>query len=160
MKPRLVALLTVIAHLSAACGGARAPEPDLADMPLIAEMGRFGFVATVAGGQRLTGTLDVAPDTLVARAAELECRVAPQQPNGEVLTYDCVVPGTSGVSLLIDRRNPTRKSTWSMVSQVTKKRDICVAWRTWENGSRTCTRSEPEEYFERVRVNGPLVVTR
>ena len=143
-----------------ACGASRqsaSPSPEAVGLNA---MGRYGFVADLPGGQRLTGTLDVMPDTLLARVTNVECKVSPQQPNGDFLTYDCAVPGTPSVNLMIDRRNPTKKSTWAAVTQVAKKRDVCVAWRTWENGSRTCTRSEPDEYFERVRVQGALVVTR
>jgi hypothetical protein len=139
-----------------ACGVRRPVE----DVPSVAEFGRYSFVATMPGGQRLTGTLDVAPETLVVRAAITECRVAVTQQNTEYLTYDCAVPGTSGVKLLIDRRDPARKSTWTALTQVSKKRDVCTDYRTWENGARTCIRSSPEEYFERIRVQGPLVVSR
>lgn len=146
--------------LGALACAARRPAPPSPESVALDAMGRYGFVADVPGGQRLTGTLDVTPDTLLARVTNVECKVSPQQQNGDLLAYDCAVPGTPSVNLLIDRRNPTKKSTWAVVTQVAKKRDVCVAWRTWENGSRTCTRSEPEEYFERVRVQGALVVTR
>ena len=153
--PRTVGDVVLLA-LCTACGARRQVD----DVPSIAEFGRYAFVATIPGGQRLTGTLDVAPDTLIARAASSECRVAPEQPSGDFLSYDCVVPGTNGVSLFIDRRSPARKSTWAIITQVSKKRDVCTEYRTWENGTRTCIRSAPQEYFERVRVQGPLVVTR
>lgn len=152
---RVVAVVSFLA-LGIACG-ARRPADDVSS---IAAFGRYAFVATIPGGQRLTGTLDVAPDTLIARAASFECRVAPAQPSADFLAYDCVVPGTTGLSLLIDRRNPARKSTWAAITQVSKKRDVCTDYRTWENGTRTCIRSTPQEYFERVRLQGPLVVTR
>lgn len=142
-----------------ACGASR-PAPPSAEAVALDVVGRYGFVADMPGGQRLTGTLDVMPDTLLARVTNVECKVSPQQQDGELLAYDCAVPGTPSVNLFIDRRHPTRKSTWAVVTQVAKKRDVCVAWRTWENGSRTCTRSDPEEYYERVRVQGALVVTR
>jgi hypothetical protein len=142
-----------------ACGASR-PAPPGPEAVALDAMGRYGFVADVPGGQRLTGTLDVMTDTLLARVTNLECKVSPQQTNRDFLAYDCAVPGTPSVNLLIDRRNPTKKSTWAVVTQVSKKRDVCVAWRTWENGSRSCTLSQPEEYFERVRVQGALVVTR
>ena len=85
--------------------------------------------------------------------------MSPSQPGREVLVYECQLPGTTGINLQIDRRNPSRKSRWSLLTQVTKKRDICTEYRTWENGTRTCARSMPEEYLEKVRVEGSLVVT-
>lgn len=153
--PRTVAVVVLLA-LATACGARRQAN----DVPSIAEFGRYAFVATIPGGQRLTGTLDVAPDTVVARVASSECRVAPTQPSSDFLAYDCVVSGTTGVNLLIDRRSPARKSTWATITQVSKKRDVCSEYRTWENGTRSCIRSTPQEYFERVRVQGPLVVSR
>lgn len=152
---RLVVVASCLA-LGTGCGARR----SLDDVTPFAEFGRYAFVATMPGGQRLTGTLDVAPDTLVARGAANECKVATTQPSGDYLAYDCVLAGTSGVSLLIDRRSPARKSTWNATTQVSKKRDVCTDYRTWENGSRSCIRSEPQEYFERVRVQGSLTVTR
>jgi len=152
---RVVAAASFLA-LGAACGARRPME----DVTPFAEFGRYAFVAAMPGGHRVTGTLDVAPDTLVARASSTDCRVAATQPSGDYLAYECMVPGTAGVNLHIDRRSPSRKSTWNAVTQVSKKRDVCLDYRTWENGTRTCIRSEPQEYFERVRVQGPLVVTR
>jgi hypothetical protein len=153
--PRLIAVASLLA-LGTGCGARRPVE----DVTPFAEFGRYAFVATMPGGQRLTGTLDVAPDTLVARAASTECKVAATQPSGDYLAYECLVPGTTGVNLLIDRRNPSRKSTWNTLTQVSRRRDVCNEYRTWENGTRTCIRSTPEEYFERVRVQGALVVSR
>lgn len=150
---------TCLALGALACGASRSAPPGPGAVELDA-MGRYGFVADVPGGQRLTGTLDVMPDTLVARVTNVECKVNAQQTNRDFLAYDCAVPGTPSVNLLIDRRNPIKKSTWAVVAQVSKKRDVCVAWRTWENGSRSCTLRQPEEYIERVRVQGALVVTR
>ena len=150
---------TCLALGALACGASRSAPPGPGAVELDA-MGRYGFVADVPGGQRLTGTLDVMPDTLVARVTNVECKVSAQQTNRDFLAYDCAIPGTPGVNLLIDRRNPIKKSTWAVVAQVSKKRDVCVAWRTWENGSRSCTLRQPEEYIERVRVQGALVVTR
>jgi hypothetical protein len=120
--------------------------------------GRYPFTAEIASGQRLTGTIDIGPDTLIARPAGLECRVSPGQPGSGQLAYDCDLPGTSGVSLVIDRRSPLRRSQWVQSTQVSKKREICTQWRTWENGARTCEMSTPEEYFELVKKQGPLVV--
>ena len=122
--------------------------------------GRYPFTAEVATGQRLTGTIDIGPDTVVARPTGVECRVSPGQPSSDQLAYDCVLPGTNGVSLVIDRRSPLRRSQWVQSTQVTKKRDVCTQWRTWENGTRTCERSTPEEYFELVKRQGPIVVQR
>lgn len=141
--------------LTIACGTRRPPDYEVQSI----SFGRFAFVADLPGGQRLTGTIDVAPDTVVARTAAGECRVSPSQPGREVLVYECQLPGTTGINLQIDRRNPSRKSRWSLLTQVTKKRDICTEYRTWENGTRTCARSMPEEYLEKVRVEGSLVVT-
>ena len=35
-----------------------------------------------------------------------------------------------------------------------------LLYRTWENGTRTCITSMPEEYIEQVLVSDKLVVTR
>jgi hypothetical protein len=155
MPFRLAAVVSVLLF-GIACG-ARRPVDDVVPF---AELGRYAFMAPIPGGQRLAGTLDVAPDTLIARANSVDCRVASTQPSGDYLAYECTVPGTTGVDLFIDRRNPTRTSRWATTTRVVKKRDVCIDYRTWENGTRTCIRSEPQEYFERVRVEGSLVVTR
>jgi hypothetical protein len=152
---RNVAIASLIS-LSAGCSARRVVDDSLQPT----DFGRFTFVAVLAGGQRLTGTIDVAPDTIIARTATVMCHVSPSQASAALLAYECEVPGVSGLSLLIDRRNPVRKSTWTAMTQVTKTRNICTEYRTWENGTRTCERSMPQEYFERVRTQGPIVVTR
>lgn len=57
-------------------------------------------------------------------------------------------------------RHPVRRSTWSVTMPVRKQRDVCVEFRTWENGTQTCTRNVPAEYIEQVKMSGELVVTR
>jgi hypothetical protein len=37
---------------------------------------------------------------------------------------------------------------------------VCTEYRTWENGTRTCVTSMPDEYIEHVLVSNKLVVTR
>jgi hypothetical protein len=123
-------------------------------------MGRFLFTAEIASGQRLTGVIDLAPDTVIIRPTGIECKVAARQPSGDLLEHDCVVPGTNGVQLVIDRRSPLRRSMWVQSTQVQKKRAVCTQYRTWENGTRTCELSQPEEYFEVVKKQGPLVFHR
>jgi hypothetical protein len=151
------AIVVIICLAVAGCAqkGATAdvtPAPDAA--------GRYAFTAEIATGQRLAGTIDVAPDTVIVRPAGVECKVASRQQSTDQLAYDCVVPGTNGVSLVIDRRSPLRRSTWVQSTQVAKKRDVCTQFRTWENGTRTCEVSTPEEYFEVVKKQGPLVIQR
>ena len=108
----------------------------------------------------MSGLLDVSLDTIVVRSEAAPCRVMAEQSSRAALLYECGVPGTPGVRLSLDRRHPVRRSTWSVMMPVRKKRDVCVAYRTWENGTQTCTRSVPEEYIEQTRVSGELVVTR
>jgi len=144
---------------TAACSGA-ATRAATGITPGSDPYGRYPFTAEIATGQHLTGTIDIGPDTVIARPNGVECRVAPGQPSSDQLAYDCVLSGTNGVSLVIDRRSPLRRSQWVQSTQVSKKRDICTQWRTWENGSRTCEMSKPEEYFELVKRQGPLVVQR
>ena len=133
--------------------------PGGADLPL-EELGRFSFAIETRDGVRMTGLLDVSLDTIVARSETVPCRALAEQSSSAALAYECDVPGTPGVRLSLDRRHPVRRSTWSVVMPVRKKRDVCVAWRTWENGAQTCTRSVPEDYIENTRVTGELVVTR
>ena len=141
-------------------GGCSARQgPGGADLPL-EELGRFSFAIETRDGVRMTGLLDVSLDTIVARSETAPCRVMAEQSSSSALTYECGVPGTPGVRLSLDRRHPVRRSTWSVTMPVRKKRDVCVAWRTWENGTQTCTRSVPEEYTENTRVTGELIVTR
>ena len=150
------ALLTAII-VAAACGR---PRPvDLADPP-VAESGRFSFAIETRDGVRMKGVLDVSADTIVARSESAPCRHIAEHSTSGAITYECAVPGTPSLRLSLDRRFPIRRSSWSVMTPVRKKRDVCVAHRTWENGTQTCTRSMPEEYIDHVRVTGQLVVTR
>jgi hypothetical protein len=147
----LVAILLVQACRSRQGSGEVVPLEDV---------GRFSFLVEARDGVRMTGWLDVTLDTIVARSESAPCRFVAEQADRTHLPYECAAPGTSGVRLLLDRRYPLRRSTWSVVTPVRRKRDVCVAFRTWENGTRTCTRTMPEEYIEQVRQAGELVVTR
>src|SRR5687768_1527651 len=148
-----VLLTTVLAVM--AC---KARQDPVTESPL-SDLGRFSFVVEGRDVGRMTGLLDVTLDTIVARSEMAPCRVVPEKDRA-YLAYECAAPGTTGVRLTLDRRNPVRRSTWSILTPVRKKRDVCVAFRTWENGTRTCTRTMPEEYIEQVRRAGDLVVTR
>ena len=108
----------------------------------------------------MKGVLDVSADTIVARSESAPCRHMAEQSTTAAIAYECGVPGTPGLRLSLDRRYPVRRSSWSVMTPVRRKRDVCVAHRTWENGTQSCTRSMPEEYIEQVRVTGQLVVTR
>lgn len=147
----LVTLLVV-----PACGARRDPGGVLS----VEEFGRFSFLVESRDGIRMTGWLDVTLDTIVARSESAPCRFVAEQPDRTRITYECASPGTSGVRLSLDRRHPVRRSIWSVSTPVRKKRDVCVAFRTWENGTRTCTRTMPEEYIDQVRQTGELVVSR
>jgi hypothetical protein len=97
-------------------------------------------------------------DTVVPRPTDGECRVAPSVAAGrQHFVYECAVPGVSGIMLAFDRVNPLRRSTWGLSTTVRKTRAVCTGWRTWENGTRSCTRTEPEEYFDKVQLQGTLV---
>jgi hypothetical protein len=122
------------------------------------QIGTHAFQAELPGGVRYTGTVTVTEDTIVARPAHGECRLASTGTSRQQIVYECVVPGAPNVILALDRANPVRRSTWGMETTVRKSRSICTAWRTWENGTRTCTRSEPEEYFEKARLAGTLMM--
>jgi len=141
----------------AACA-APSRQEDL-DVP-IEELGRFKFLVETREGTRVTGLIDVALDTLVARSESAPCSRATEQPNRNQLVYECAAPGTSGIRLSLDRRHPIRNSKWAYFTPVMKTRDVCTAYRTWEDGRRTCTRSTPEQYVEQVWRSGELVVTR
>lgn len=140
-------------------GCASRQTPGEVDVP-VEELGRFSFAIETRDGVRMSGLLDVSLDTIVVRSELAPCRTVAGQSTSTALTYECAVPGTPGVRLLLDRRHPVRRSTWSVTMPVRKKRDVCVAFRTWENGTQTCTRSVPEEYIEQVKVSGELAVTR
>ena len=60
---RTVAVVALLA-LGTACGARRQVD----DVPSIAEFGRHAFVATIPGGQRLTGTL------VTGTTETVECR--------------------------------------------------------------------------------------
>jgi hypothetical protein len=152
---RFAALLT--ASVAAACSTQRGVE---ASNPPVAEVGRYSFTLETRDGVRMTGLLDVGADTIVARSESAPCRVMAERSTSAAIAYECQVAGTSGVRLSLDRRHPVRRSTWSVLTPVRKKRDVCLEYRTWENGTRTCVTSMPEEYTEQVLVSGELVVTR
>jgi hypothetical protein len=150
---------TALLAVGFVAGCASRQTPGDVEIPL-EELGRFSFAIETRDGVRMSGLLDVSLDTIVARSELAPCRVTAEQSTSAAFTYECRVPGTPGVKLLLDRRHPVRRSTWSVLMPVRKKRDVCVAFRTWENGTQTCTRSVPEEYIEQVKVSGELVVTR
>ena len=154
VKTSINHLLLVMLSLSAC----HAPQRDFA-IPL-EEVGRYSFMVETREGTRVNGTLDIALDTIVARSEAAPCRVMSDQPDRLRLTYECAAPGTAGIRLLIDRRHPVTNSSWSYFTPVRKRRDVCTSWRTWEDGTRTCERSMPEEYIEQVWRTGDLVVTR
>lgn len=126
----------------------------------VAELGRFSFAIETREGVRMKGLLDVSVDTIVARSDAAPCERMNERSTSAVIAYECKVPGTSGVKLLLDRRHPVRRSTWSVLTPIRKTRSVCTDFRTLENGTRTCTTSMPEEYIEQVLVSGELVVTR
>ena len=154
---KCAAALVATIFVVTACSTPR--QVDSVDLP-VAELGRFSFAIETRDGVRMNGVLDVSADTIVARSEAAPCRHMAEQSTSSAITYECGVPGTPGMRLLLDRRHPVRRSSWSLMTPVRKKRDVCVAYRTWENGTQTCTRSVPEEYIEQVRVTGELVVTR
>ena len=154
---RRAATLLATTLVATGCGARRQVDPVA--LP-VAEQGRFSFAIETRDGVRMKGLLDVSADTIVARSESAPCRHMAEQSTSAAITYECGVPGTQGLRLSLDRRNPVRRSSWSLMTPVRKKRDVCVAYRTWENGTQTCTRSVPEEYIEQVRVTGELVVTR
>ena len=154
---RFAAALFTASILAVACSKPRAADP--LDPP-VAESGRFSFAVESRDGVRMKGVLDVSADTIVARSESAPCRHMAEQSTSAAITYECGVPGTPGLRLSLDRRYPVRRSSWSVMVPVRKKRDVCAVYRTWENGTQTCTRSTPEEYIEQVRVTGQLVVTR
>ena len=154
---RCAAALLTTSIVATACGTQRQVNP--VDRP-VAELGRFAFAIETREGVRMKGVLDVSVDTIVARSESAPCRRMTEQSTGTAIAYECAVPGTPGLRLSLDRRHPVRRSSWSLLTPVRKKRDVCVAYRTWENGTQTCTRSMPEDYIEQVRVTGELVVTR
>lgn len=134
-------------------------ETALDDPPAELEFGRFTFLVQTRENIRLTGVLDITSDTMVVRGESATCRVAHEQPNEATLVYECKASGTN-VRIHLDRRHPTRRSTWAYLASVKKKRDVCVLFRTLESGARQCTATMPEEYFEQERRSGELVVNR
>ena len=154
---RCAATLLATGIVVAACSTPRQVDP--VDLPG-AEVGRFSFAIETRDGVRMKGLIDVSADTIVARTELAPCRHMAEQSTTTAITYECGVAGTPGVRLSLDRRHPVRRSSWSVMTPVRKKRDVCVAYRTWESGAQSCTQSMPEEYIEQVRVTGQLVVTR
>ena len=154
---RYARALFTMSVVAAACSPQR--QVDVADPP-VAEVGRFSFAIETRDGIRMTGLLDVGADTIVARSEAAPCRVMPERSTTAAVSYECKAPGTPGVRLSLDRRAPVRRSTWSVLTPVKKRRDVCTEYRTWENGTRTCVTSMPEEYIEQVLVTDKLVVTR
>jgi len=124
-----------------------------------AVVGQHAFSASLPGGVKLAGILVVTGDTIVPRPTDGECRLAsPTAVSRQHVVYECSIPGVSGIMLAFDRVNPVRRSTWGLATTVRKTRDVCREWRTWENGARTCTRTTPEDYFERAQSRGQLTV--
>lgn len=156
MRSYCLALFTLLAG---ACATPPRQQDDLTLPIPIEELGRFNFLVETRE-TRVTGLIDVALDTMVARSESAPCTRATVQPDRNQLVYECPAPGTAGVKLSLDRRHPVRNSKWSYFASVLKTRDVCTAFRTWENGTRTCTRSTPEQYVEQVLRSGELVVKR
>lgn len=148
--------LAVAIALCAACSARKESDTEV---PVV-DLGRYSFVVEAREGVRMAGTLTITRDTILAQPSGTTCRLPTEQPSSAHIVYECQVPGTSGLQLSIDRRSPLRRSTWAVVLPVRRTREVCSAWRTWENGTRSCTRKTAEEYIEQVRQTGGLVVTR
>jgi hypothetical protein len=147
---------TILVWSVIGCGSSRRAETDV----VTADYGRYSFVAEASTDVRVTGVLLLAQDTIVPQPSGTMCRVAANQPSTDNLLYDCQIAGDAKFMLSIHRRNPLRRSMWVMVTPTRRTRQACIAWRTWENGTRTCTRSVPEEYIEQVRSTGNIIITR
>lgn len=144
--------------MATACASTGSMPPSRTTIPATS-IGQHAFRAELPGGAMFAGLMVVTEDTMVPRPSEGECRVATTNPNRQHFVYTCTIPGTPDVMLALDRTNPLRRSTWGVTASVRKTRQKCTDYRTWENGTRTCTRSEPEEYFDSVQVQGTLQVT-
>lgn len=145
---------TILAGCVAGCATHQAGLPAMNP----AYVGNHAFRAELPGGIKFMGTVIVTEDTIVARPADGECRLAAGAPSRQHLVYECAIPGATNVMVALDRASPLRRSTWGLVANVRKSRSVCTNWRTWENGTRTCTQSQPEEYFERTQLQGPLIM--
>jgi hypothetical protein len=122
-------------------------------------IGSHPFRAELPGGVKFLGTMIVTEDTIVPRPQDGECRPAAGVPNRQYLVYECAISGASNVMVALDLTSPLRRSTWGVAANVRKSRSVCTSWRTWENGTRTCTRSQQEEYFEKAQLQGPLIMS-
>lgn len=121
-------------------------------------IGSHAFRGELPGGVKFLGTMIVTVDTIVPRPRDGECRVATRAPSRQYLVYECAIAGASNVMVALDRVSPLQRSTWGVTASVRKSRTVCTNWRTWENGTRTCTQSHQEEYFERANLQGPLII--
>lgn len=147
-----------VALVTTACASTGAVPASSATIPATS-VGQHAFRAELPGGTMFAGVMIVTEDTIVPRPDDGECRISATNPNRQRFVYACSLPGTPEVLLALDRASPLRRSTWGLVTPVRKTRQKCTDYRTWENGTRTCTRSEPEEYFDQVQVSGTLQVT-
>jgi hypothetical protein len=139
------------------CLGCAARATEMATInPL--PIGSYPFRAELPGGVKFHGMMIVTEDTIVPRPQDGECRPAAGAPSRQHLVYQCAIAGASNVMVSLDRISPLRRSTWGVEAAVRKSRSVCTNWRTWENGTRTCTQSSPEDYFERTNVQGLLII--
>lgn len=152
---RLAAAVAAVAAVAAGC----ASHGGAPSVPAGRGPGQHAFTADLPNGVAFRGVLVVTEDTIVPRPADGECRPAPGASGRTHIVYECGTAGVTGILLAFDRGNPLRRSTWGLATRVRKTRSICTEWRTWENGNRSCTRTEPEEYFESERLQGAVVIT-
>ena len=146
--PFLLVAVLACASAGPAPSGARTPD------------GIYDFIGRTGENAELRGTLTIAGGDLLLAPEQGICRVDATSINPEKTRFLCDhVSDIENLALVIDRRVPTMRSSWTGSVRQRRQRTICVQYAV-QNGRQVCVRTQTETYEVRVGVSGPLTFNR
>ena len=114
-------------------------------------LGAYRFTEHASDDIELEGTLLVEADSVSIDATPGPCRYERERSSPLNITYTC-----ADVTYLIDRSDPVRKVTYSVVVRVQKTRTVCVRSVVNSQGRTVCAQYQNEIYFVDQRRSGLL----
>ena len=114
-------------------------------------LGAYRFTEHATEEMDLEGMLLVEADSVSLEATPGPCRYDRERSNPLVITYTC-----AEITYAIDRSDPVRKVTYSLVVRVQKTRTVCVRTVVNSQGRTICAQYQNEIYFVDQRRSGLL----
>lgn len=126
----------------------------------VVEDGVYEFQTRTGRQGDLRGRMTLVGDQISLQPDEGTCRLDTQLPSIERVRYLCDNNSeVEQLTIVVDRRNPTRRSSWAGVVTQTRTRTVCDQYAN-QNGRRVCVRSREERQEVRTPVGGPLTFLR